>query len=173
MELENKLFKTTPEQYGAEFNAHLLEQYKMYVEMADRISIRRQSANNYFSSINTAVLAFLGVTSKNGFDILPKFWPIIVSVAGLILCYTWYRLVRSYKDLNTGKFMVIHELEKKLPASPYDAEWLAVGEGKNSKLYLPFTHIEIRIPWIFMLLYIAVIINSVYYLLTLPKPASC
>ncbi len=38
----------------------------------------------------------------------------IVSLAGILLCYAWYRLVRSYKDINSGKFKVVHEIEKEL-----------------------------------------------------------
>ena len=38
------------------FNINL-EQYKLYVEMADRISSRRQNANSFFLSINTAIVA--------------------------------------------------------------------------------------------------------------------
>jgi hypothetical protein len=51
----------------------------------------------------------------------------------------WYRLVRSYKDLNSAKFKVIHEIEKSLPISPYDAEWEAVGSiGRiNTPSHLP------------------------------------
>src|SRR3989442_10768421 len=37
-----------------------LEQYKLYVEMADRISARRQTANEFFLSVNTAIVALLG-----------------------------------------------------------------------------------------------------------------
>ena len=41
-----------PEKYGEKYKEHLLEQYKLYVEMADRISGRRQTANSFFLSIN-------------------------------------------------------------------------------------------------------------------------
>jgi hypothetical protein len=78
----------------------------------------------------------------------------VVAAAGVVLCYSWYRLVRSYKDLNSGKFKVVHAIESRLPASPYDAEWEAVGRGEDKNLYLPFTHIEIRIPWVFAALYV-------------------
>lgn len=37
-----------------------------------------------------------------------------------------------------------------MPLRPYDAEWEAVGRGKNPKLYLPFTHGEVFVPWVFM-----------------------
>jgi hypothetical protein len=108
------------------------------------------------------VLAFLGlvVTPVVGGDqgadssvSLP--WVLVVSAAGVVLCYTWHRLVLSYDGLNRGKFKVVHAIESKLPASPYDAEWEVVGEGEDPRLYRPFTHVEIRIPWVFAVLYAA------------------
>jgi hypothetical protein len=51
------------------WHSHLLDQYKLYVEMADRISQRRTSANTYFLSVNSAILAFAGyLTSKESTD---------------------------------------------------------------------------------------------------------
>jgi len=70
---------------------------------------------------------------------------------------TWYRwvwfLLRSYKQLNTGKFKVIHEIEKKLPLALYDFEWKILDEGKNRNTYFPFSHIEMIIPWVFGAVY--------------------
>ena len=37
----------------------LIDQYKLYVEMADRVSSRRAAANTYFLSLNTAVVALV------------------------------------------------------------------------------------------------------------------
>lgn len=54
----------------------------------------------------------------------------------------------------------MHEIEKRLPISPYDAEWVAVGEGKVSKLYRPVSHIELGVPWVFLLLHVVVFIKS-------------
>lgn len=158
MDLNECLYKVPAEEYGSEYRSHLLEQYKLYVEMADRISARRQSANSYFLSINTALLAFLGLVANRNSGNVPLSWVLVVSIAGVILCYSWYRLVRSYKDLNSGKFRVIHAIEGKLPLAPYDAEWVSVGRGEDPDLYLPFTHIEIRIPWIFAALYFGFVV---------------
>ena len=44
----------------------MFEQYKLYVEMADRISQRRMNANTFFISVNTllcAVTSFLNDAS--------------------------------------------------------------------------------------------------------------
>ena len=139
----------------------LLEQYKLYVEMADRISARRQNANTFALSINTALIALVGYVQTQDSAILKEgfFW--MVAVAGLLLNWAWYRMVRSYRDLNTAKYLVIHEIEKRLVISPYDAEWEAVGRGKDQKRYLPVTHIEIWVPWIFFSLHALILIRSI------------
>ena len=129
------------EEYGQEYKSHLLEQYKPFVEMADRISARRQSANSFFLSVNTAIIALVGYVIFASQYSSSYYW--LVSLAGMALCFMWYRLIRSYKDLNPAKFDEFHEMEAELPMSPYDSEWDKVGRGTNNKLYLPFTQIEI------------------------------
>jgi hypothetical protein len=168
LDLDRFLFNVPAKEYGEHYQCHLLEQYKLYVQMADKISERRQSANSFFLTINTALIAFLGlVASPNvGGDAgvaanPPLPWVLVVSAAGVVLCYSWFRLVRSYKDLNSGKFKVVHAIESRLPSSPYDAEWEAVGRGEDPMLYLPFTHVEIWIPWVFAALYILLAIWNV------------
>jgi hypothetical protein len=169
-ELNKHLYRVPPDKYDGEYQEHLLEQYKLYVQMADKISERRQAANNFFLTVNTAVIAFLGLVARPDVGSSPNVtanpplpWVLAVSAAGVVLCYTWYRLVRSYKGLNTGKFEVIQAIESRLPSSPYDAEWKAVGEGKDPKLYLPFTHVEVLIPWVFAALYILLALWNVIH----------
>ncbi len=145
--------------YGEYYKPHLLEQYKLYVEMADRISARRQNINSFFLSVNTAIIALVSYINFGSKTTGSFYW--FGSLTGVVLCYIWYRLVRSYKDLNSAKFKVVHELEKELPAAPYDLEWEKVGKGKNSKLYLPFTHIEIYIPWVFLMIHVLVLVRSI------------
>ncbi len=160
--MDQSLYKVPATEYGDQYHSHLIEQYKLYVQMADKISERRQSTNSFFLTVNTALIAFLGIVAEPNVGSNPSVtanpplpWALVISAAGVILCYSWYRLVRSYKGLNSGKFKVIHAIEAKLPASLYDAEWEAVGRGRDRKLYLPFTNIEPVIPWMFATLYIA------------------
>jgi len=153
MSLEDDLFKVTPEEYGDAYQAHLLEQYKLFVESADRISQRRQSANSFFLTLNTALLAVVGGILSRGSQSLEIWWFLPVAAVGLTLCYVWYRLVLSYKGLNAGKFEVIHAIEKKLPIALFDAEWHQIGKGKDPKKYKPFSEIETWVPWIFSALY--------------------
>lgn len=138
------------------WHTHLLEQYKLYVEMADRISQRRTSSNSYFLSVNSAILAFAGyLTSKGSTDYL---W--LLAVAGILLCLLWFNIITSYRDLNSAKWEVVQQIEERLPISPYAAEWEAVGRGRNPKLYRPLSHIERAVPWIFAGLHVIVLCKT-------------
>ena len=144
-------YDNSPELY----QEHILEQYKLYVEMADRISSRRTSANVFFLTLNTTVLTVLGFLYEKVSMINPK-WLVLFPLAGIIIfCLVWWWLIRSYKNLNSAKYKIIGQLEKKLPSSPYwSAEWKELGEGENIKKYLKLTVLENIIPMLFGFMYV-------------------
>lgn len=161
MDLEKVLVGLPQDEYGGSYRSDILDIYKTYLDMADRISARREKTNSYFLTINTALIGLVTYLSLsvNPCPVLITHFPI--AIAGITLSYLWYRIIRSYRDLNSAKFKVIHRIEKYLPLAPYDAEWEAVGRGKNKKLYLPFTHVEIFVPWIFALLHFYVLLRAI------------
>ena len=138
---------------GEKYQSAILEQYKIYVEMADRISARRGFANMFFLTFNTSVLTVIGVL----WSTRPQFasWLLLFPLLALIgECAAWYYLVRSYRQLNTAKYEVIGAMEERLPASPYwRAEWKALGEGQDRAKYWPLTHIERWVPILFVTIY--------------------
>ena len=125
--------------------------------MTDKVSERRQTANNYFLTVNSILVSLFGVLS--GFSTLTEqhLWMYFLPLAGLLVSITWATLIRSYRQLNSGKFKVIHRIESQLPVALYDLEWEILGKGEG-KQYLPFTHVEQFVPWIFAGLYILLII---------------
>lgn len=147
----------TPRDYeGAaeKYQAAILEQYKIYVEMADRVSSRRGLTNTFFLTLNSAILTAIGVAWGHSPD-APALLLTVPLAAVLGQCAGWWWLVRSYRQLNTAKFLVVGALEERLPASPYwRAEWVALGEGSDWRKYLPLTHLEQWIPVLFGLVYI-------------------
>ena len=153
------MLSTSKNEYGGSYQDHLFEQYKLYVEMADKISDRRANANSFFFTIMTALISIIGIISGFGTQAVNvfNFWIIAVSIVGLILCYSWNRIIESYRQLNGVKFKVIHEIEKKLPLALYHREWIMLGEGNNPKLYRPLTHVEKWVPMLFALLFIAIL----------------
>jgi hypothetical protein len=49
--------------YGDRYREHLFEQYKMYVDSADRISQRRSSTNSFLLTVNAALVTLYGLTT--------------------------------------------------------------------------------------------------------------
>ena len=56
------LFSKSEKDYGNNYKEHLFEQYKLYVESIEKTSDRRQHANNYFITINTALISLIGLS---------------------------------------------------------------------------------------------------------------
>jgi len=99
-----------------------LDQYKLAVEMADRVSARRGSANTYFVSLQSALVAVLGFLTTG--DSAPDRWVLVaVCSAGFVTATTWFLLLRSYRDLNRAKYEVIRSIEDQLPHQVFDDEW--------------------------------------------------
>jgi hypothetical protein len=153
MDINNSnLLRQNKDAYGTEFEKHIFEQYKLYVEMADRISARRMLANSFFLGTHTALITALSALIKEKI-LQPSLLGLMPFIVALLLCFIWWRLVISYQQLNSGKFKIVHQLEQMLPTAPYDAEWLILGEGKDKKIYSPLTHVENFVPICFGLFY--------------------
>lgn len=144
--------------YGARYNDHLLDTYRIYVEMADRISSRRESTNSFFLTVNTAILGLLGFLAQAAALPSERTALVPVALAGIVLAFLWRRILKSYRELNSAKYKVIHALEAELPARPYDTEWEALGRGKDPARYIPLTHVEGRVPLIFAALHTTVVL---------------
>ena len=82
-----------------------------------------------------------------------------IPMTGILVSVVWFRLVKSYKDLNTTKFIVIHELEAYLPAALFKHEWAVCGHG-DPKKYRPLTHTEQWIPVVFVVFYVVLILYA-------------
>jgi hypothetical protein len=140
--------------YGSNYKTHIFEQYKLYVEMADQVSNRRNLANTFFLTLHTLLLGVVGFSIEKGSVIIENWMIIFPLSSALLLCLAWWMMVKSYRDLNRAKFIVIGEFEKRLPTSPYwCAEWKALGEGKDRMKYTPVSYIENWVPIIFAILY--------------------
>src|SRR5439155_676026 len=137
-----QLISNAKESYGEHFQEHLLEQYKLYVESSEKVSEKRISTGNYLLAVSSSLLTVFGIASALH---VVGAWLVIIPIAGFLVSLTWFSLVISYKDLNTAKFKVIHELENYLPAALFRYEWYLCEHGKG-KAYNPITHLERWIP---------------------------
>jgi hypothetical protein len=141
---------------GTDLTNDLLEQYKIYVEMADHVSSRRALANTFFLTSNTtilSVLAFLGQLFLQ-YTLSGLITGLVVLAGAIWFCTSWFSILNSYDQLNTAKYKVIHDMEVKLPARPYLEEWEKLGNGKDPSKYRPLSEVEKRVPIGFIFMYL-------------------
>ena len=137
----------------------LLEIYKLHAELADRVSQRREGANRLFVSLLTGTLIFLAAFSRYGTETMPVGAILTaISIFGIFLSAAWYIIIRSYRQLNSGKFAALHELEEKLAYPFFKREWELLEEGKKRSRYWKLTIVETFLPIAFSILYVVLII---------------
>lgn len=149
-------------EYGDKFRDHLIEQYKIYVEMADRVSSRRVHVAQFYVSLLSGLLVLLTLmVSSDSFGNILNIVFVVVAVSGIALCSIWSINIRSYRQLNKGKFKVIHEIEKQLPFPCYTREWEILGEKKAGK-YLRLTQVEQYVPFVLSVPFLLLLVYSLY-----------
>ena len=154
------------DEYGPDYRSHLLEQYKIYVEMADRVSQRREQSNRFYIALLSGLAAILALVADSGpFVGAQAFIFLVAGSVGALMCGVWLVNIRSYRQLNTGKFQVIHEMEQRLPFPSYEREWQILRPPAGSKNYLQLTRVEQIVPWVLMAPYLSLTGYSVYALI--------
>lgn len=139
---------------------HTLEQYKMYVESAEKVSDRRSNLNTFYLSLTTTIAGVIGYLKTNTVE-NSEYLIIGLSISAILICIYWVNLLENYRKLNSGKFKVIHEIEKELPLNLYEYEWEKLGQGNDPKLYKKLSNVEKIIPFIFGTLFLLVVIIEI------------
>lgn len=141
----------TPEGY--------LDIYKLAVEMADRVSARRATANSFFLTVLSTLVALVGFTDADTWTL---------ALPGLVVAGAWALMITSYRRLNRAKWSIISEMETELPAAPFSDEWKLLkgskaddGEADRMKWrdrYMELGIIEFVVPVVFFLIFAGILI---------------
>lgn len=137
----------------------LLEQYKIFSETAENLVTRRQNVNSFYISANTALITIGGTVFAIGSDgdFLSKLAVIFaLTLPGILLNFSWGRMLQSYYINNQGKMKILSMIEKKLAVSLYDAEWKAMKNKYSKTKYVSFTDNEKKLPLVFTVFYLLI-----------------
>ena len=129
----------------------LLEQYKLAVATTDNVSGWRQSTNQFFFTLVSAMFAAIGWWVKDGDALWDSYAPLCF--AGIAACAAWWALVRQYRAINRAKFQVIQDMEKQLSYAFFTREWKAL-DGS----YISVSKIEQVVPLLGLLGFVAVVV---------------
>jgi len=150
---EKKCSALVNEEYGKDLHPHLMEQYKLFVNTSLDVTSKRLEANKFHLTLNSIVFGFASYLTTLDQNIVI----ILLSCIGILISVVWLKNIFAYRELNTAKFMVIHELENFLPATLFKYE-----EDCYLKKYHGLTSTEKFYPLLFVFLYLCLIAFAVY-----------
>jgi len=142
-----------------------LSLYTLAVEMADRVSARRGTANQFYLTLETFIL---GVPATFGWiDQGSATSSASVSgfaAVGILVGIVWWLQLRSYRHLNRAKFRVILDLEREmLPVALFEREWEHLKHSSRQGWrgrYVELGWVEAWVPWTFVLVNVGLIVNA-------------
>lgn len=124
------------------------EQYKIFVESAEKNSEKRVTQNNIYLTINLAFLSYILFQKPNLVE------TIITSFVGLIICLVWLLTIINFCKRNKVKFDIINEMEEGF-GNLYKEEW------KRISILTPLSTYEKFLAIIFMMVYIIIPILNI------------
>ena len=143
----------------------LVDQYKMFQKTSEDLVSRRQNVNSFYISVNSALVALMGVV-MGSIDMPTKTYVLMfMCVAGIILDFSWIHLLEAYGTLNAAKMKVINLMEEQLPVALYEVEWRVMSDKLNNKRYVSFTNSEKRVPKLFLIVYTITFVASIFFVI--------
>ena len=134
----------------------LLEQYRIAVDVADRMNARKELINKLFISAHAIIFTYLASQE------IHSSVSMLLPVFGIFLSFIWASIIRNYRVLNNAKFEVIEEMETRLPWNVFKSEWDKLGRGRNKKTYHNISSVELKIPFLFSFLYFIFFFLSIW-----------
>lgn len=141
----------------------LIEQYTAYVNTTLDVSNRRMRNNRFYVLLLSGTLAVVSVLADT--QIIQEVGLLIAGSLGFTLCALWYLSTISYKQLNSGKYDVIAEMEEELPFNPFHREWEILERGENWRTYITHTRVERKIPFVLGIPYLIIALYALYLIL--------
>ena len=147
------------QEQNAEYTEALLALHKLYVEMANAVSQRRDSTNRFLLTLATTPVALLVLASRGNQDIFSNPLAMVASgLVGLAVSCAWVLNLTMYRKLNRAKFIVIEEIEADLPHAGFTKEWQLLKADR----YQGLTKTETMLPALAGLFYAGLILYAVY-----------
>jgi len=133
-------------------------QYKLAVEMADRMSAKRHTSNKFFITLLSGFGAFYSLLDRLPPSLGRSIAQYVLPILPLSLCFLWRSTVLSYRKINKAKWDAIGQLEANLPSQPFTQEGTNLGPGGSFAL----TKLEKEIPVIIGLIFLLQAVSPLF-----------
>ena len=125
------------------------ENYKIFVESAEKISEKRANLNNIYLTFSLALFSFISVSKLN------QVYFYILNILGILMSIIWFITIDNYSKRNKVKYEIINEYENK-----NKLKWFSEEEKRISVL-TNLTFLEKLLPIAFIIIYLFYIENYI------------
>jgi amino acid permease len=146
------------------------EEYKLFAELTDRLSDRRQKISNTYLTVNSIIIGVIAFLIKDT-DLLSVvvIMPLII---GIIACIVWKQIMYKYKKLITHRIEELREIENHVDMKNchkmYHAEDKLYPRDENGVLIkgksLNLIDKEAWLPNIFIITYSVFLVGIIFYI---------
>jgi hypothetical protein len=133
------------------------EEYKLFSELVQRLSERRQTASQTSLAVNTAAFGVLAFLAKDagfhGWGLVGVSVPLFL--VGIMACVIWHKIVTHFREIIGWHYEQLRDMEAVLPESTriYCKEWGRFYRAQADKTGFSFSQLEIWLPRLFIALY--------------------
>jgi hypothetical protein len=147
-----------------------IDEYRLAWEHVDKLTERRQTVTTTFISVNAAVVGAISFLIQGFTSVIwtTKLSIIILAISGIIACDLWRRLILQYSTLSAWWYGKLRQIESMDTQSDklVSLEYEELYKSNNNKLRLGLTRYEVRLTYLFMiifLMFIFVVAYSIFY----------
>lgn len=133
----------------------LFEQYKLFVDGANKLADRRRDANTLYITINSLIISSMGTLAQG--KVLPGNNSLLVGILliiGVGSVMSWISIMSLYRTIDSENYAIIKEFESYFPSNVYTRfnQYVAREKGpQGTKSFLVAR--EMIIPYSFLLGY--------------------
>lgn len=133
------------------------EEYKLFSELVQRLSERRQTASQTYLAVNTAAFGVLAFLAKDagfhGWGLVGVSVPLFL--VGIIACVIWHKIVTHFREIIGWHYEQLRAMEEGLPGSAriYCKEWERFYRAQTGRKGFSFSLLESWLPRLFVSLY--------------------
>lgn len=142
----------------------VFQQYKLYTEQKERFIERSFKTNKFYLLLVLVLIIVMFLTNDYtfAFGLSSTF---IFGTAGLAVCSLWWLNMDSYNVLIKIKLSkVIEEMEKNLPAQPFNTEHQAIKDFKKNKKEFLFSDMQKALAILALLLFSVLVANEIVHM---------
>lgn len=146
----------------AQYLQALTSIYVYYAGTTAHISEPRMKGSMLCTTMCSAMVAGAATALVLGSGWVSSIAVLIISAIGILLTWSWRWMLGHYRDLNTAKFEVLGEIEKRLPARPLvTAEWPVFTEKRKKKgTFRVLTELEDAFVLVIRLLFVVLAVAA-------------